>query len=238
MLVGWDRIDEFMPLLTKANLSSVERALMARHERLVAERGLVGAEPKRMTLAAAAAAEIRPSGGDPAGAIAPLVVAPELTSDVLPRELTPVGTAAQAVPLAVVLELSGKVATNEPIAIELSAERTPLVLAPGPASDVLVGGLMNVETMSEEGSQLIVPERSGDVTAEDLMVHWSPLKRNTQWRGRQWLEDGCPIAGRPDEHPIITESLLPFRTVASKASPAQRERFLDMSASSRPREAP
>ncbi len=237
MLVGWDRIDEFMALLTKANLSSVERALMARHERLVTERGLDGAEPKRISLAAAAVAEIWSSGGDPVVAMAPLVVAPELTSDALPRELTPVGTAAQAGLQAVVLEPSSEVATNEPIAIELAA-KIPLVLASGPTGDVLAGGLMAIETVSEEESRLIVPEPSADVSAEDLMVHWSPLKPNTQWRGRQWLEDGCPITGRPDEHPIITKSLLPFRTVARKASLAQRERFLDMSAPSRPREAP
>ena len=83
---------------------------------------------------------------------------------------------------------------------------------------------------SEKTPPAVNSELSAGISAEELMAIWSRQKPNTQWRGRQWVADGCPAAGRPDEHPIITENLLPFRVTASKASEAERQRFLGISA--------
>jgi len=83
-----------------------------------------------------------------------------------------------------------------------------------------------------ELTPLAVVEASGGVSAEELMAIFEALKSTTQWRGRQWVEAGCPIAIRLDEHHRITESLSPFRAAAGKAGEAERQRFFMLSAPS------
>jgi hypothetical protein len=78
---------------------------------------------------------------------------------------------------------------------------------------------------------IIAPQPPASVFAEELIVIFESLKPNTQWRGLQWVTDGCPIARPPDEHFMITESLMPFRAAASNASAEERQRFLSITAS-------
>lgn len=65
-----------------------------------------------------------------------------------------------------------------------------------------------------------------------LTAIWKGLKQNTQRRARWWIEQSCPpLIDHPDIHFRIIETLQKqFCPTALKASPAQRQRFLECTA--------
>jgi hypothetical protein len=105
--------------------------------------------------------------------------------------------------------------------------------APPPAPQELAGKAATSDsdgTIAGPAPEVAAPGLLNDVSAEELSAIWGSLKRNTRWYGRQWVADGCPITSHRQENPVITESLLLFRAAASKASDAELQRFLNITA--------
>jgi hypothetical protein len=43
-----------------------------------------------------------------------------------------------------------------------------------------------------------------------------------------WVEAGCPSEHNPQEHPVITQKLVPFREEIVAATPKHRAEFLEL----------
>ena len=136
-----------------------------------------------------------------------------------------VKAAAEVAPLASP-QYAGEISTDD--CIETAPEAEPLLLSEA-ADEIPIGDC--VEASTGTALEAVALEPLADVTAEKLMAMWAPLKRITRRHGRESVADGCPMASRPDEHPQITKRLVPFRAAASKASPAELQRFLEISTS-------
>jgi hypothetical protein len=233
MLFAWNRFDDFMALLNRADLSSVAQALRDRYDRLavasVIEGEAVVTEPGRTSAAPEAVAEPPPGDCIEALTEASPPTAPEVVSEtatIYPVEAT--AEAAPALPHAAVGSsvaelgppvLPGAVAERTQGGGEAEAAAMPARAATGD----------DVATTAEAAPKGAVALPSGGISAEGLMANWSPLKPNTRLCGRQWVEDGCPEGRRPEEHHVITESLLHFRGLARSANESERQRFLEIS---------
>lgn len=65
-------------------------------------------------------------------------------------------------------------------------------------------------------------------SADELVEIVRELKPNTQLRAVWWVQRGCPDPD-PDENIRMTEALSEFRRAVGQASPAELDRFLDLS---------
>ena len=119
-------------------------------------------------------------------------------------------------------------ATIQPLAVGRTAGQWTHS-APLGRLDAGAGTATNNSSGAAAAVMLPIPtETSSEVKAEELLAMLHPCKRNTQYRGRQWVADGCPSAIDTNEHFIITEKLVPFRGAAMEASEVERQRFLEM----------
>jgi Protein of unknown function (DUF3102) len=114
--------------------------------------------------------------------------------------------------------------------IEAAAERTPLAMTSESSVIASAGELMAIDAAAEAAPLGAATEEPAGATAEQLAAILATLKPKTQWYGRQWIAEGCPITNHPDEHFVITEKLLPFRAAVRRASERERQRFLEISA--------
>lgn len=119
-------------------------------------------------------------------------------------------------------EFAGETSTGD--CVSAAAEAGPL--EPSEAEDQTQTSSC-IEASPETALEAAALEPIGEVTAEKLMTIWSRLRSKTQWYGRQAVADGSK---HPNEHHQMTEALVPFRAAACKASPAERQRFLEMTA--------
>jgi hypothetical protein len=166
MLLAWERFDEFLALLKKADISSLAQALKDRSDRLNtgAVNKSTATNPAQTLLMSPEAAADKPAEGEPA-----------------------------------------------PLALQRAAGEVP----------------EDYVEVAPEATRLASPQPSGGVSAEELITMWSLLKPTTQWYGRQGVAEGT---NHPHEHHQITKALVQFRSAASNASPAERQRFLEMTA--------
>jgi outer membrane biosynthesis protein TonB len=260
MLLAWDRFDDFMALLKNADFSSVARALKDRHDRLAAASVIEGEPvvtgPQQTSTAPEAVGETPPRDCIEAAASAtPPEAAREAPNDnsveeaaesipMVPSQAiteTPTHDRVAAPPEAEAVAPTPPEAAGPSLVAEAGPPASTEAVAETPTQD---GGEAAAAAMSaraatdddvaataEAAPQVVAAQPSGGISAEDLMADWSLLKLNTRSRGRQWVTDGCPESLRSDEHHVITDSLLPFRAAASKASPSELQRFLEISAS-------
>ena len=205
MLLAWDRFDEFMVLLKKADVSSVSLTFKDRHDRLAFASITVGEGILTGTL-------------DESPAV-------ESYAETPPRDLTEALPDARLLPSQAASEeetgdrRQGATETTAPVALPTAVEISPKI-----------GTDAGLAPAGQASAPLAPPEPSDSVSAEDLMALWLALKRNTRLCGRHWIADDCREVIHPGEHHRITEALVPLRLAANKASQTERHRFLEMSA--------
>jgi hypothetical protein len=223
MLVDWDRFDEFTALLKKADLSSFVQALSDRPDRLasasVTEGELMVTCPQQRS--AEAPGETPTDSTVEAAAEAIRVQSPEVVAEITSHDGNEASVEASS---PVLPEAAGETVTDD--CIEAPAEAASVAVTEGVAE---ISTEYRVEEAAEAASLGVRPERP-NVHAEELFAIWSPLKPNTRWYGREWMAAGCPSTGWHDGHHTMTENLQEFRAAALRVSPAERQRFLDITA--------
>jgi hypothetical protein len=223
MLLAWDRCEEFIALLNKADLCSFAQALRNHHDTFatisVAEDGPAPTGFSQTPRTPEPFAATLPSDCIGVCAEAPLSAPPEILSETATNDRAEAATEA---PQAVVLELAATEAgppmllgevTDTPNHYSGSAEEL--------SAPLQFSGQTEGNERLEAPSEVTRPapsEPSSGVSAE---------KPRSQWYGRQWVADG---AKHPQEHHTFTEALAPFRAAARNASDTELQRFLALTA--------